>query len=175
MYPSRFTITWGPSLWRFLHVISFTYPDNPSDEDKRNYSAFFSSLGGVIPCPACAVHYKKYTEEHPVDLDSRETLSRWVYDFHNHVSSRKPASERRSDTPPPSFEEVRRFYTNWDESRAKSMQSLSPAEMQQALGSPFMTTAEHQGATSVSNVVLFLFVAFVFVMLVYYLYRSNKQ
>ena len=34
------TKIWGPSLWHYLHVMSFNYPVNPSKEDKDNYRKF---------------------------------------------------------------------------------------------------------------------------------------
>lgn len=169
MYPSKFTITWGPSLWRFLHVISFTYPDTPSDKDKDSYRKFFSSLGEVIPCPGCANHYKEYTAEHPIALESKETLSRWMYDFHNHVNVTKPVSDLTS--PVPSFEEVKYFYTNWDKDRATRIQNLSQSQAKRALGSPYMQT-EHQNEVSGGYVVL-AFVIFIWICVAIYLWLKK--
>jgi hypothetical protein len=155
MYPAKFTITWGPSLWRFLHVISFTYPDKPTASDEENYRKFFLSLGEVIPCPGCAKHYKEYVAEHPIAFETKDSLSRWMYDFHNHVNATKPVSEQTSITP--SFEDIKYFYTNWDDDRARKIQSLSPGEIQRVLGSPFMQTEYQSGTTTGVNVFLFLF------------------
>ena len=30
------TSIWGPSLWHYLHVISFNYPTNPTNLIKKN-------------------------------------------------------------------------------------------------------------------------------------------
>ena len=35
------TSVWGPSMWHTLHTISFNYPVNPTEEDKKNYKIFF--------------------------------------------------------------------------------------------------------------------------------------
>ena len=32
------TSVWGPSMWHYLHTMSFNYPVNPTKEDKKNYS-----------------------------------------------------------------------------------------------------------------------------------------
>ena len=48
---------WGPSAWLFLHTVTFNYPNNPTEEDKRNYLTFFNSLKHIIPCPLCKEHY----------------------------------------------------------------------------------------------------------------------
>ena len=38
------TYVWGPSLWHFLHTMSFNYPVKPSCEDKLLYMKFVKSL-----------------------------------------------------------------------------------------------------------------------------------
>ena len=53
------TRVWGPSLWFFLHTVSFNYPENPTEDDKRNYHNFFDSLKHVLPCEKCKDHYKQ--------------------------------------------------------------------------------------------------------------------
>ena len=30
------TSVWGPSLWHYLHVVSFNYPNNPTNLQKKN-------------------------------------------------------------------------------------------------------------------------------------------
>ena len=34
---------WGPPGWLFLHTITFNYPTNPTEEDKKYYKNFFYS------------------------------------------------------------------------------------------------------------------------------------
>ena len=34
------TTVWGPSLWHYLHVMSFNYPIHPTQQDKQNYLQF---------------------------------------------------------------------------------------------------------------------------------------
>ena len=31
------TTVWGPSLWHYLHTMSFNYPNQPTKKDKENY------------------------------------------------------------------------------------------------------------------------------------------
>ena len=44
------TFIWGPSMWNFLHMMSFQYPVKPSDTDKKKYKAFilYSIYAAVI-------------------------------------------------------------------------------------------------------------------------------
>ena len=41
------TSIWGPSLWHFLHTMSFNYPVKPTCQDKKEYSrrSFWGSCG----------------------------------------------------------------------------------------------------------------------------------
>jgi len=39
------TTVWGPSMWHFLHTMSFNYPVTPTQEQKRHYI-----LGGTRLC-----------------------------------------------------------------------------------------------------------------------------
>ena len=49
---------WGPGGWDFLHSITFNYPLNPTDSDKKYYSDFFKSIGNMLPCKYCRMNFK---------------------------------------------------------------------------------------------------------------------
>ena len=42
------TTVWGPSIWLFLHTMSFNYPVEPTSEDKQNYKQFILNLQYVF-------------------------------------------------------------------------------------------------------------------------------
>ena len=79
---------WGPHLWFFLHTVSFTYPINPTPEDKQNVKEFFLALRHVIPCSVCKKNYKRHLKESNIDeyLVNRKSLVHWVIDLHNLVN-----------------------------------------------------------------------------------------
>ena len=83
------TSVWGPPLWHSLHTISFNYPVKPSKEDKENYYNYFKSLENVLPCRYCRENYGenlkklKFNKSH---FKNRETLSKFVYNLHEHVN-----------------------------------------------------------------------------------------
>jgi hypothetical protein len=84
------TLVWGPMLWGFLHVMSFNYPVNPSDEDKKRYKAFLLSLERVLPCKYCRENFKTNLKKAGYSnsiFSSRETFSRFIYDLHNEVNT----------------------------------------------------------------------------------------
>ena len=82
---------WGPHGWKFLHYLSFGYPDNPTTEDKNNYKTFFVSLQHVLPCSICAKHYSDNLIQYSLDeaLQNKDSLIRWVIDIHNDVNEMK--------------------------------------------------------------------------------------
>jgi hypothetical protein len=80
---------WGPHLWYILHIISFEYPERPTELDKRIYHDFYTSLKDVIPCDQCKKHYRDHITKYPLTphLDSRDTLIKWVVQVHNFVNA----------------------------------------------------------------------------------------
>lgn len=80
---------WGPAAWHFLHCITLSYPERPTEEDKKKFFVFFNLLQETLPCPACRKHYKQNLEKLPIRLDSKEDLFRWFVDFHNEVNRKK--------------------------------------------------------------------------------------
>ena len=47
------TTVWGPSIWHFLHTMSFNYPIEPTKEQKEYYYNFYSNLINILPCRYC--------------------------------------------------------------------------------------------------------------------------
>lgn len=151
-YPSRFTEFFGPNLWKVMHAVSFTYPKTPTDEEAQQYKDFFHSLGDVIPCPGCRVHYKKYLEEHPIRLKDSDALSRWVYDLHDTVNKRNKKSS-------PSYDEIKEDYAVFDEKRNNYINSLSADDQRLVMADPFFGRVGNIGGGQYQTKVLFVLVA----------------
>jgi len=83
------TSVWGPSLWHSLHAISFNYPTNPTNTQKKDYYKFFLSLNKILPCKYCRENYKKNIVAVPLNLkvmDNRDSLSKWLYLLHEEIN-----------------------------------------------------------------------------------------
>jgi len=83
------TAVWGPSMWHFLHTMSFNYPVVPSADDKQHYREFMMSLQYILPCKFCRQNLTKNYKAFPLrsaDLENRETFSRYVYKLHEMVN-----------------------------------------------------------------------------------------
>ena len=83
------TSVWGPSLWHYLHTMSFNYPVNPSSEDKKNYKNFVYALKTNLPCKYCRMNMKKNLRDVPLNqkaLKNRANFSRWMFNLHEHIN-----------------------------------------------------------------------------------------
>ena len=73
-----------------IHYVALGYPDAPDAKTQAEYRSFFESLQFVLPCEACARHYREILQATPVTdhLRDRETLLRWTFAIHNQVNLR---------------------------------------------------------------------------------------
>jgi hypothetical protein len=80
---------WGPAFWHSLHTLSFNYPVNPTQEDKKHYRDFIINLQYVLPCKYCRMNLTNNFKKKPIqmcDMANRETFSRYVYELHETVN-----------------------------------------------------------------------------------------
>lgn len=104
------TSVWGPSLWHYLHTMSFNYPVEPTDADKKYYKQFVMSLKHVLPCKYCRMNLRGNLKAVPLTdtvLKNRANFSRWMYDLHEHINT---MLKKKSGL---SFEEVRERYEHF--------------------------------------------------------------
>jgi len=83
------TSVWGPSLWHFLHTMSFNYPSMPTKQDKKFYKSFVLQMKYILPCKYCRINLEKNFKAMPLEpchMKSRETFSRYIYDLHEHIN-----------------------------------------------------------------------------------------
>ena len=83
------TSVWGPSMWHYLHTMSFNYPVHPTQQDKKHYYNFMKSLVNVLPCKYCRINLKTNYKNLPLrkcDMKNRESFSKYVYQLHELVN-----------------------------------------------------------------------------------------
>lgn len=83
------TTIWGPILWQFLHIMSFNYPINPTDKNKKEYKKFIESLQNILPCKKCRDNLKKNLKDFPLTtkhLKNRLTFSKYIYELHERIN-----------------------------------------------------------------------------------------
>jgi hypothetical protein len=104
------TTVWGPSMWHYLHIMSFNYPINPTKADKKHYRDFIINLQYVLPCKYCRQNLTNNLKKLPLTMNSmssRDSFSRYVYELHEHINNmlKKPSNL--------TFEEVRDRYEHF--------------------------------------------------------------
>ena len=103
---------WGPHAWKFLHMITFSYPEDPHPDIQEHFKQFFRSLGTALPCAKCREHYNekfvRTVDDSPDDpFRNRESLTQWLVDIHNEVND-------SNSKPKISPDHARRLYTAKD-------------------------------------------------------------
>lgn len=113
------TSVWGPIFWFFLHTMSFNYPVNPTEENKKEYREFILSLQNILPCGDCRKNLKINFEKLPLTkkwMKNRETFSRYIYELHEIVNK---MLNKKSDL---TYEDIRERFELF---RAKCIKSKS--------------------------------------------------
>lgn len=99
---------WGPSGWRLLHMSTFAY--TPS-RDKAAFREFFEVLPYVLPCKFCRSNLVRHYETLPLEpaLQSRETLTKWLYEIHT-LTNETIRSQGKEVPKEPPFSAVKQHY-----------------------------------------------------------------
>ena len=107
---------WGPSGWKLLHVSTFLYPIHPTETQKKDMSEFLEILPYILPCKFCryslSCYYETDSPSSLRNLQSRGTLTRWLWKIHNKVNN-KLRTQNLNPTSNPSFQTVSNFYNKW--------------------------------------------------------------
>lgn len=82
------TKEWGPKVWYVMHLFSYKYPENPSNEEKNSAKQFYKSNISLLPCQNCKNSALKYIENNPVTVNNKNDLINWVLNFHNFVNKK---------------------------------------------------------------------------------------
>ena len=85
------TSVWGPSMWHYLHTMSFNYPIYPTKQQKYHYKSFMKKLVHVLPCKYCRINLRTNYKNLPIrecDMKNRHTFSKYVYRLHELVNKR---------------------------------------------------------------------------------------
>lgn len=104
------TSIWGPMIWSSMHIISFNYPVNPTEDDKKDYKIWILSYKKTLPCSYCRVNFSKNLKSAGFSdkvFNSRNLFSRFIYKLHNCVNVMLGKKKYYS------FEYVRDVYENF--------------------------------------------------------------
>lgn len=80
---------WGPNLWKFMHYLTLSYPEQPTEYDVNKFKNFFMNIGEYLPCEKCRYNYKDHLQVLPLtenELSCRDNLILWLFNLHNIVN-----------------------------------------------------------------------------------------
>ncbi|KAK8810713.1 hypothetical protein WA158_007288 [Blastocystis sp. Blastoise] len=78
----------GRHSWTLLHTIAAYYPENPTEEDKKNAMSFIESFAQLYPCKNCAFHFQRLIKETPPNVNSQKEFVMWMAQAHNIISKK---------------------------------------------------------------------------------------
>ena len=86
---------WGPFSWKFIHYITIGYPEQPTEQNKKDIYNFLTSMGRLLPCEKCRYNFSQHLIKFPLSdeiTSSRTRLINWLINIHNEVniSTNKP-------------------------------------------------------------------------------------
>lgn len=121
------TKIWGSAMWHYLHTMSFNYPVQPTNIQKKQYRDFVLSLQNVLPCAKCRKNLKNNLKTHPLvmkHLESRDSFSRYIFNLHEVVNT---MLNKKSGL---TYEQVRERYENF---RARCLKDPKTGELSEPI------------------------------------------
>lgn len=105
-------------LWHMIHLLTFAYPDNPTDQDRIIFADFFvMHLKDCIhTCGGCKINYEKKIKETDLNsvFSSKEKLMNYFIEMHNEITINKNKNIPDAIIKTYSYNEVFDFYTKND-------------------------------------------------------------
>jgi hypothetical protein len=119
------TSIWGPSIWFYLHTMSFNYPVKPTKKDIKCYRDFILNLENVLPCGKCRKNLKINFKKLPLrmtDMKNRHTFSLYVYNLHEIINK---MLHKKSDF---TYDEIRERFEHF---RARCLTNTKKVSLKQ--------------------------------------------
>ena len=84
---------WGPSVWYFIHKISFDLPQNTFEltmNKRKQLSSFYRVLQFLLPCTTCRHHYGNMLTKYELmkNTETGKKMAKWSVMVHNKVNRR---------------------------------------------------------------------------------------
>ena len=76
----------GRHSWTLLHSMANTYPEKPTEEEKKTMKKFLYGLARSYPCKVCGGHLLKMLDKKGIKLESRKEFGEYLCNIHNIVN-----------------------------------------------------------------------------------------
>lgn len=96
------TSKWGPCSWNSMFHIAAGYDFNDKDKviKDKEYTDYFKSLGGILPCKYCRTSYKEFYKKLDIKVYlascKKYSLLRFVYDLKEMVNVKLRTQEEQA-------------------------------------------------------------------------------
>ncbi len=97
----------GNMSWLMFHYFAGGYPENPSDDEKAAFKDLIKGFRYLFPCEMCRGHFRKMTNENPLDNSGKLATSKYFCKIHNIVNKRLGKPEFLCDRVPDVYEELK--------------------------------------------------------------------
>jgi hypothetical protein len=104
---------WGPSGWKFLHLLLELSPEKLTSKESKIFEEFLLCWRNLLPCKYCRISYTKYITSYPIQehSSSRNELTKWLWVIHNKVNN-KLRKQGYCNYSNPELSLVRELYKN---------------------------------------------------------------
>ena len=85
----KVNIEYWNSYWKCLHFLSFIYPDEPNDNNKKEIKKLLDKMkADGISCPQCRQHFINYLQQINIEeiISNKDSLFKFFVDLHNSVN-----------------------------------------------------------------------------------------
>ena len=76
----------GRHSWALLHSMANTYPENPTEGEKKLMKKFMYGLARSYPCKVCGGHLLKMLDKKGLKIDSKKEFGEYLCNIHNIVN-----------------------------------------------------------------------------------------
>ena len=82
--------TWGPSIWKFFHILSYCIKDDHFNTVGKNILPIIKQICRSLPCNICSAHATQFLNKiNSSQIKSKNDLINIIYIFHNYVNKTK--------------------------------------------------------------------------------------
>mmetsp|Transcript_61868 Transcript_61868/g.135315 ORF Transcript_61868/g.135315 Transcript_61868/m.135315 type:complete len:160 (+) Transcript_61868:65-544(+) len=87
----------GRAAWRYLHSLAAHHPEDPTEQQQSNATAWLASFVQFYPCAHCAEHFVDVCETNPPRVSSRSDYALWWCEAHNTVNEHLTVEPKSCD------------------------------------------------------------------------------
>jgi hypothetical protein len=88
--PPKPTMVWGEPIWTLFHTLAEKVSEESFVIVGKDLIDVIIKICSNLPCPNCTEHAKDYINKNKfINVNSRESLRNFLFDFHNSVNKRR--------------------------------------------------------------------------------------